>query len=203
LLTIPHTDQPPTTASDVDQLTRAELVEALLTARRAALTDPLTGLPNRAALGAELSRRAGTRYALLLIDLDEFKTVNDTLGHTAGDGVLVAVARILGSLPGTFAARLGGDEFIAITDADDSERLAYAIHAAIGRTVLVGASIGVAYGQPGTSAADVLSRADTAMYQAKGSPSPVAVYAGQPDDAAECRPTVRARELRHVVSGGR
>jgi len=193
---------------------RARLDAALATARRAAYTDRLTGLPNRAAFDAELARRArrGERYALLLVDLDRFKPVNDMFGHAAGDVVLVAVAgRLAGLAPaGGFAARLGGDEFVLITAAGLGRRLGDEVHRAVaapvpvggGREVSVGASVGVAYARPGVPAGEVLRRADEAMYRAKAGRPSVVEHAdtgtgtgGQPGG----RSSVRLREMRHLV----
>jgi diguanylate cyclase (GGDEF)-like protein len=145
--------------------------------------DALTGLPNRAAFqdrGAEAVRDTA-RVALLMLDLDGFKPVNDTLGHAAGDEVLVTVARRLaGALrPGDFACRLGGDEFaVLLTDVSDDDvmGLARRVLSAVsepmtihGIPAAVGASIGVTSSRPGTARTlDVLVRqADDAMYDAK------------------------------------
>jgi len=149
--------------------------------------DLLTGLPNRAALtellGPTLAlRRPGSRdVAVLFIDLDGFKRVNDCLGHAAGDELLVRTAeRIRGAVRGSdIVGRLGGDEFVVICP--DVENLDTAVELA-GRIVnqleatyhigaqdaTVSASIGIALAVPGmTSAEDLLRRADIAMYEAK------------------------------------
>lgn len=145
--------------------------------------DSLTGLPNRAVLLNRIDERAKTELlAILMVDLDGFKNVNDTLGHTAGDAVLRQVAaRILGCVrPIDTVARLGGDEF-AILMPDSPDRAAVGatadcIIAAIGvpcvsdgQMAHIGASIGIAFGpKDGEFAEDLLSAADLAMYQAKG-----------------------------------
>ncbi len=153
---------------------------------RRALHDPLTGLANRALLmdhlGAELSRltREPGTLALLFLDLDRFKDVNDTLGHEVGDDVLVEVSRrISGCLrPADTAARLAGDEFVVVARVEDpfaATRIAERLHAAIGapvavagRTVNVPPSVGVATtADPHTGPEDLLRQADQAMYQAK------------------------------------
>ncbi|GIE99273.1 GGDEF domain-containing protein [Paractinoplanes rishiriensis] len=143
--------------------------------------DPLTGLPNRAAFhvrGIEMLDRH-TDGAVLLLDLDGFKPVNDRFGHAAGDEVLVAVARRLtGAVrPGDLAARLGGDEFALVLAGSADEVAAQEVAGRVlgalaepftllgGVTVSVGGSIGLATG-PGTLD-DLLRRADTAMYSAK------------------------------------
>lgn len=167
-----------------------------ITARRRAeeelshnvLHDTLTGLPNRALiteqLGQALARgtRAGTGVGVLYIDLDNFKDVNDSLGHAAGDELLVGAAqRLAACLQDTdMAARLGGDEFVVVCEdlhtVDDltatADRVAQALDIQLpvaGQMVAVSASIGIAYtptadGLP----ADLLREADIAMYRAKG-----------------------------------
>jgi diguanylate cyclase (GGDEF)-like protein/PAS domain S-box-containing protein len=144
--------------------------------------DALTGLPNRARLLDRLGlalAAPGSGVAVLLVDLDGFKAVNDTLGHQAGDQLLRQVAeRIAGCLRiDDMGARLGGDEFAVIVPAvagPDLLAIGTRILAAIrepfailGRTVIVGASIGVATGEPGTGANDLIRDADIAMYTAK------------------------------------
>ena len=149
--------------------------------------DPLTGLANRRTFQRMLQRvfepgRIGTgAAALLFIDLDEFKVVNDTLGHAAGDALLVAVAsRISSSVrEGDLVARLGGDEFAVVTtDSPDlertlviAERLVCDLRAPflIGEhSVTVTASVGVASAiDGGENASDIIRNADAAMYMAK------------------------------------
>ena len=148
--------------------------------------DPLTGLANRklfdellvrAVYRAERSRRA---LAVLYLDLDGFKDVNDAFGHQAGDRVLVETARRLESVirPGDIVARIGGDEFVVLCEnlasPDDAEKIAERIVRAVGRPVPVAAgvatstaSVGIALGALGESAASVVNRADEAMYRAK------------------------------------
>lgn len=151
--------------------------------------DSLTGLPNRArftALLDEALQRMATgtaTYTVMLLDLDRFKEVNDTLGHAAGDAVLVEVGRRLAALlsPDDVVARLGGDEFALLqrVDGNDGEqrtqRLAHAIVAAVARPftyggtpVSIGVSIGIS-GVPDDSVACsvLLKRADLALYVAK------------------------------------
>ena len=154
---------------------------------RQATTDMLTGLPNRTLLrdriGQAIARaeRAEGQVAVLLLDLDEFKQINDALGHEAGDEVLRAVARRLERCirPEDTVARLGGDEFvILLEDLGDEEvaqevasRLLEAISSAtkvIDREVSTSASLGVAlYPRDGHDADTLLRNADAAMYQAK------------------------------------
>lgn len=153
--------------------------------RYAALTDDLTGLANRRALLDEVERRqhdadAGS-IALLLIDLDRFKVMNDHLGHKAGDQVLQVIAdRIRTSLrPGDFAARFGGDEFVVVLHDEDGSLGAVATASrlldlislpidVLGQRVAHTASVGIALGdQSGLTATDLLGRADIAVYEAK------------------------------------
>ena len=146
--------------------------------------DPLTGLPNRRRfverLDGALGRVNRPPLAVLFVDLDDFKTVNDSLGHAAGDALLVAVAGRLQHLlrSDDLAARLGGDEFGIILEGQDlhgAERVADRLLAALdepveieGRDLLPRASIGIVDGSAnGATAARLLSDADIAMYQAK------------------------------------
>jgi diguanylate cyclase (GGDEF)-like protein/PAS domain S-box-containing protein len=157
--------------------------------RRRALHDPLTGLANRAFLDAHLPRslasaaRAGGDVALLLLDLDRFKVVNDTLGHGAGDALLRVVAeRLRASVRGgDVVARFGGDEFVVACDVADSvtavaalaERVIDALAQPIsvdGHELFVNASIGIVIADAAeTDAASLLRDADVAMYRAKES----------------------------------
>jgi diguanylate cyclase (GGDEF)-like protein/PAS domain S-box-containing protein len=153
-----------------------------------ALHDALTGLPNRVLFLDRLEqaiRRAQRRNppacaAVLFLDLDRFKLVNDSLGHHVGDRLLVAVARRLESTlrPGDTVARLGGDEFtILLDDVCDAreatviaERVQHTLQDPFhldGRELVVAASIGIALADPDASPADVMRDADVAMYRAK------------------------------------
>ena len=145
--------------------------------------DELTGLPNRRALLAELKTRLENRRAsaVMVIDLDRFKIMNDYLGHGSGDRLLVTIAdRIRTSIRmNDFAARLGGDEFVFIVDKAKSEMevlaTAYRILDIIAQPVVIAgqevshtASIGIAIAIPGESSGlDLLGFADVAMYAAK------------------------------------
>jgi diguanylate cyclase len=156
--------------------------------RHRAFHDPLTGLANRALFAdrvghaLEMHRRTLRPLAVLFCDLDDFKAVNDTLGHDAGDALLVSVAQRLGATirTGDTVARLGGDEFgILIEDDGDAtflaERILTALSAPIvlvDRRLRVHASIGVAVvsaTDPPIDAQELLKRADVAMYAAKSS----------------------------------
>ncbi|HEB77136.1 MAG TPA: HDOD domain-containing protein [Methylothermaceae bacterium] len=148
-------------------------------------TDVLTGLPNRRyaihRLTQELaeSRRNGRPLSVMIVDLDHFKRINDTLGHEAGDRVLVHTARIMReSLRSCdVACRFGGEEFLVIapdTDHHDGKRLAERLRRAIGErqpdlplSAPLTASIGLATVHPGDDAKTLLHRADDALYQSK------------------------------------
>ncbi|MEU6063888.1 MULTISPECIES: putative bifunctional diguanylate cyclase/phosphodiesterase [Streptomyces] len=154
--------------------------------RYEATHDALTGLPNRTLfferLEKALAAGEGQRFGLCYLDLDGFKTINDSLGHAAGDRLLVEVADRLQSCataPGEMVARLGGDEFVALTtgpgteaEVDElAERIMHALVTPIsidGRELLVRGSIGIVEGPAGErTPAEVLRSADITMYRAK------------------------------------
>ena len=169
-------------------LTNARLVGEL---QQQALLDPLTGLPNRLALvdradqALSRARRDGGDCALLFLDLDRFKAVNDSLGHLAGDDLLVQIARRLqDSVRGCdTVARLGGDEFAVLLPSVDgpedplstADRVLASLSTPFhlgsggrGETVQIGVSIGIASGRQGrASSTELLRHADDAMYAAK------------------------------------
>ncbi|WP_189080683.1 putative bifunctional diguanylate cyclase/phosphodiesterase [Mangrovihabitans endophyticus] len=140
--------------------------------------DSLTGLANRALFHERLSLAltGPERACVLLVDLDDFKAVNDSLGHDVGDRLLVSAASVLRTAggPGSLAARLGGDEFAVLLPGRlaDAEALAARLTEAFGRplgedSLLVQASIGIAVVEPGATLDTVLRHADIAMYAAK------------------------------------
>jgi diguanylate cyclase (GGDEF)-like protein len=155
--------------------------------RHQALHDPLTGMPNRTLFADRLelalaqAERRDNAVAVLFLDLDDFKVVNDSLGHSAGDELLRATAARLVALlrPGDTVARFGGDEFVMIcgdlSDAAHAQRIAERVIAALaepltvgGAEHVVGASIGIAVARgPSRPGEDVLREADAAMYRAK------------------------------------
>jgi diguanylate cyclase len=161
----------------------------LATAAGLARTDDLTGLSNRRALLEALddALRTTRPIGLLLLDLDDFKAVNDTHGHDVGDRVLQLVARQLRNAagPGCLVARLGGDEFAVVTghaNLPAAQRHADRVQTALARGpvvavpgtfIAVSASIGVTTCGVGTATpADLLRRADTSLYQAKATNKP-------------------------------
>jgi diguanylate cyclase (GGDEF)-like protein len=155
--------------------------------KRLAHLDPLTGLPNRTLFGDRLSlaitqaRRDRTRLAVLFVDLDHFKDVNDSLGHATGDRLLRGVAERLQACvrAGDTVARLGGDEFVVLLPGLEGEADAMRVGEKVlgslrrpftlaGQEVFLTASSGISlYPESGPSAVDLVNRADTAMYRAK------------------------------------
>jgi diguanylate cyclase (GGDEF)-like protein len=152
---------------------------------RLAQTDSLTGLVNRGAFTSglcerlETARRTGAQVALFVIDLDRFKSLNDSLGHHAGDMLLAELGKRLreDAKPGELVARLGGDEFAVISSAPDVKRRADELvatlsqqHTIYGRAVSSGGSVGVAvFPLDAADAVDLQRYADMALYRAKSS----------------------------------
>jgi diguanylate cyclase (GGDEF)-like protein/PAS domain S-box-containing protein len=170
--------------------------------------DALTGLANRGLLHDRLEEavahatRQTMRVALLMIDLDRFKDVNDAFGHQCGDALLCEVANRLRHQvrESDFAARLGGDEFAVILSGGDideatvvAERLVaalarpYSVH---GQTVAIGASVGIALGENDSTAETLLRQSDIAMYSAKRRRSSIAIFNRSQDDHALDRLTM-------------
>ncbi|MFB9178694.1 GGDEF domain-containing protein [Dactylosporangium sucinum] len=183
-------------------------------------TDALTGLPNRLGLEAEMERRQGTSYTLGLLDLDNFKAVNDRCGHEAGDDLLIEIADRLRWEVGAngFATRLHGDEFVvllpAMTD-DQAAMAAWEIKEGLAAPYelpgifpyLQWASIGMTHAEPGEQDGDVLRRADVAMYRAKRGQIGITVFDPTldvlpPREQArpQARPQVRLRDIAAVVT---
>ncbi|MFD0484303.1 diguanylate cyclase domain-containing protein [Kineococcus sp. GCM10028916] len=171
--------------ASLGSLASAALVRLRLAAEaeRLALVDPLTGLPNRRAFTSRLEQAVGAESAIavLFVDLDGFKAVNDTLGHAAGDELLCEVADRLRSAAGAggFAARLGGDEFALVLPdlfpgvADDTaEAVVVTLRSPFllsAGPATISASVGLTAFEDGDDADSLLSRADAAMYAAKRS----------------------------------
>lgn len=189
--------------------------------RRAALTDELTGLPNRVLFrdrmerGVLAGKRDGLLAAVMVIDLDRFKEVNDTLGHHNGDLLLKEVAERLAACvrEGDTIARLGGDEFgillPRLPDADYAlavaERTRNALSEALfldGVQIQVDASVGIAlYPSDGHDPGTLLQRADVAMYEAKRGHSGCAFYASERDQFSPER-LAMVPELRKGIERG-
>lgn len=213
------------TTDDVRMLeTITTHAEATLSASRSlaqlrhdARHDALTGLGNRIRLISEIDGLLARHDngAILLLDLDRFKEVNDALGHRIGDILLREVARRLGELlpDDVTLARLGGDEFAVLLPGDAAVREAPAVATALrlglrapfaveGTTLEVGASVGIAtVPEHGRDALSLLQHADVAMYAAKRSGAGVAVYSSG-DHVANLRRLALSRELRHGVESG-
>jgi diguanylate cyclase len=185
-------------------------------ARRLSRTDELTGLPNRRAVLADLdiALRGGEPLSFMLLDLDGFKEINDSVGHTTGDAVLVLIAERLRDALGSqlSVARLGGDEFAMIVSDDDPVTLletAHSICALMAEPhpiddlqVSIQASIGVTTRQPDdTGATDLLRRADVAMYEAKSTRSGALLYDPAQDGFTRDR-LRRTEELRLGIRDG-
>ncbi len=195
---------------------------ALLSAEKEhqAMHDALTDLPNRTQFSAVIARRfenartKSTSGAVLLIDLDRFKEVNDTLGHQTGDALLCQIGpRIQPVLPkGGVIARLGGDEFAVMlpdVGADEAHRIGEAIVGALeppfqldGFNLEVQASIGIAvFPEHGTAADVLIKQADIAMYFAKGRNSGIEIYDSEQDQNSRRRLSLLS-ELRTALVQG-
>ena len=169
---------------NVHEVTKRRQMEEEL--RTQAFHDSLTGLANRALFrdrvghALESRGRTGVDPAVLFIDLDEFKYINDTLGHDAGDRLLKAVAErlLLAVRPGDTVARLGGDEFAVLIESGDSEADAPGVAERLlemvprplevaGRTLQISCSVGIARADDRSDTSSLLRHADMAMYEAK------------------------------------
>ncbi|MFU8839226.1 MAG: putative bifunctional diguanylate cyclase/phosphodiesterase [Nitriliruptoraceae bacterium] len=186
--------------------------------RRAAVHDPLTGLPNRRlildrlAQGLARSARDGGPVAVMFVDLDDFKRVNDDRGHQVGDEVLVAVARRLEGMvrDSDTVGRFAGDEFVLLCETSDDDAaaaLAQRVLAALvqpfpaeGRPVRIGASIGLTVPASGSSdPEEVLKQADDAMYLAKARVGPAVACYDRSLAAHQATRRTLERELEQAV----
>lgn len=187
--------------------------------RYRAFHDSLTQLANRSLFGDRVEHaiarlaRAEESIAVVVLDLDGFKTINDSLGHTAGDQLLMAAAQRLENQlrPGDTAARLGGDEFaVLLEDITSFEKVAALAErllevfcepfAVAGKQLLVTASLGVALNRPGDGAEELVRNADMAMYLAKGAGKACfRIYEPEMHEAALARLDLEA-ELRHALA---
>ena len=184
-----------------------------------ALHDALTGLPNRTMFREQVQdavgRSSGSGFAVLLMDLDKFKEINDTLGHQNGDVILISVAQRLRESvrAGDLVGRLGGDEFgillNGVTKDDEARMLAQRLIEALAApfsvhdlTLEVGASIGIAvFPRHGRDVDTLVQRADVAMYDAKSGSSGCAVYSPKQDPYSAARLAL-VGELRGAIEDG-
>ena len=198
---------------------RAELVAA----RWLAEHDPLTGLLNRAGAQRHHAQQvaAGKAHVVVLIDLDDFKAVNDSWGHQAGDAQLAAVADRLAtacSKVDAIASRLAGDEFLLLLSSTDMEVVTRQVTAVLaglrepttlpvrdGGTVIVtpSASAGIALPESGSTWTDLLRRADIALYRAKALRGRAEVYTRSmqplPSPGARTAARLRDSEILHTI----
>ncbi|WEK43328.1 MAG: EAL domain-containing protein [Candidatus Sphingomonas colombiensis] len=204
-------------AALIDRWTRSDAIQRL---HHMAMNDALTGLPNRLSAQSELSRQIATakanrgQIAVIAIDLDRFKEINDVHGHKAGDSVLITLATRMRELMvrDEMIARLGGDEFVAIVRFEHATELgaiADRIKAIIEEplaidnfTARVGASIGIAtYPTDATDAETLSNNADLAMYRAKTSGAPAPCFYDAPLDEAIRDRRELANDLRIAIEG--
>lgn len=193
-------------AMEASRMLNQRLQGAKIAAEEQAFTDTLTGLKNRRALDHVLARlrSAETSFALLHLDLDYFKAINDTLGHAAGDHVLQQVAQrmVQETRDKDTVARVGGDEFVLILgDIDDRKRLQAIARRMIDRleepirfggdTCQVSASIGIALSNqhPAAQTAQLINAADSALYAAKDAGRGCFRFY-EPDSAADSEPAM-------------
>ena len=186
---------------------RHRLIDAIWQATH----DPLTGVHNRRVLTSALQHKtaAGRPFAIALLDIDRFKTINDLFGHTTGDHVLTELTRRLAHLDPRIShlIRLGGDEFALLIDGDTDSSLAVA--KAAWRTVAatpfpipdtdgiaVNISVGVAAHTLGTDTAALMRRADHALTVAKATGTVIRAHPGQPPPPPQRRRPRCARDTR-------
>jgi diguanylate cyclase (GGDEF)-like protein len=205
-------------AGTIQDITDRKIAEEKL--EKLAYFDPLTGLANRSMFHREVNDvltrcgRTGSQAALLLLDLDRFKEVNDSLGHASGDELLAKVAQLIASVLGSghFFARLGGDEFAIVmqggTGRAGVERLAADVIAAVSGAILlargevsIGTSIGVAMiPGDGGNLTDLQRNADLALYRAKESGRGRLVFFEPGMNTAVQQKIAIARELRRAIT---
>ena len=180
--------------------------------------DALTGLPNRVYFHNRLQRAlrapGDSPVAVALIDLDDFKEVNDTLGHEVGDLLLIAVAQRLNGCirAGDTVARLGGDEFVVVLDGADpaaadlaAERMIEALRMPVmadGHELPIRASIGIADGHTGDEPSELLRQADIAMYAAKNLPGTACLHHAPDMTSAGNDHAHLGAELREGIDAG-
>jgi len=203
---------------NANSIRRQQMMDEL---RKNALQDELTGLPNRRYLLERVNHainacERGQRLALFYFDLDNFKSINDSLGHVAGDAALQRLAqRLVALMPSVdTVARLGGDEFLVLVKENDKERLAQLVKEILqvirrplelgGYTVSVPASVGIAsYPVHGDDFGSLLKAADTAMSHAKNSGGNTWTFYQDSMGARELRYLHVQSELRHAFEHSR
>ncbi|HEY7771767.1 MAG TPA: diguanylate cyclase, partial [Marinagarivorans sp.] len=208
-------------AADITERKRAneQLIDSKREMERRANHDSLTGLPNRsrlhdvAAIAIHNAHKNGSRAALMLLDLNRFKDINDTLGHSIGDQILKEIAKRLQPMlvrHGAYLYRLGGDEFAIliakIQEGDEAISLASFIDASLRKPIVsdgisleIGGSIGIAiYPDHGDSSHALLRCADVAMYTAKANAQPLAFYDAA-QDAHSPRRLILMAELGNAI----
>jgi diguanylate cyclase (GGDEF)-like protein len=195
-------------------ITRLKLVEEELAHQ--ALHDQLTGLPNRRlffdrmAQGLARAARASEHVAVIYVDIDHFKSFNDTFGHAVGDAVLIHVSRCLGGVvrPGDTVGRMAGDEFVLLIEHAPRQQAIHELTARLtaalrepftagGRMLRLSASVGVATSQAGDTPESLLARADQALYSAKRQGRDRVVWDGETNGN-----DVLARELPAAITQG-
>jgi diguanylate cyclase len=211
---LPHVLRPEVLPARPRRAVKGPRIDAEYLARH----DALTALPNRLLLQEEAQTRimrASGQVALILMDLNEFKEVNDTLGHFAGDQLLRQVADRLARFarePGTLVARLGGDEFAVLrnnAEPSDAEELASRISETLGRPFLIAGmtlelevSLGIALSPMHASDYDgLLQRADSAMYAAKRGNTIFALHTNE-HETAHRQKLALASDLRRAIEEG-
>ncbi len=216
--TIPYLDEAPARATAIRDIRERRAIQERLA--RQSFYDTLTGLPNRSLFLDRVTHALGwaapedaTPLAVILLDLDRFKIINESLGHAVGDQLLAAVGRRLAEAlrPADTLARLGGDEFAVLVDglagAAAAEGLARRMVETLappflveGRETYIAASIGVSLSRAGAqSAADLLREAEIALYRAKGDAGDrVAVFHPQMNASSRDRLELEL-DLRHAV----
>jgi diguanylate cyclase (GGDEF)-like protein len=202
--------------------TRADLIDSADRFRERSLHDALTGLPNRILFSQRLehaalrTRRSGKELAILFVDMDRFKEVNDTLGHSVGDQLLVAIGTRLTEIlrPGDTLARMAGDEFVILCedldDASAAEELAIRVGDALREPfslddhhLRLTASVGIAFSGQGVDVPErILQDADAAMYQAKAAGGAQhRIVDLRKQDVAQARASLM-RDLRQALGRG-
>ncbi|MGI4894384.1 MAG: diguanylate cyclase domain-containing protein, partial [Janthinobacterium lividum] len=201
----------PTSGAFIAGLCLLRAAAALRSSEHLAAHDPLTDLANRRGLARAFTQQASARlHSLALIDVDEFKQVNDTHGHDIGDELLLRIRDrlLLATAERGLVARLGGDEFVVLAPSEEiagiAHRLLQSMQTPIaieGLTFRVSASLGIAGAEAGTSLAELLTHADVAMYAAKATGGDTAIVFHPDMRLAVARRYTLSSELRQLLGG--